>query len=223
MAKDVSAEKTLDFSIKVNRARAIAFFVAGLGLITVYHWAGGDWLDKENLRDTIKTAVIFLTAGVAVYAVLQTADRIKDNTEQVRQSAEEFQRSSQERRVRFALEVAGKWISSEARDLRSDWGPLAIRLRKLSENKRSAYLCDDENAKDRAVVLDVLNYFEQVAVAVKLGVADEKTVRLHQESLAREYVKMFDQWLTEWRKQKSATLYEELQKMVNKWKTEPRS
>ncbi len=106
--------------------------------------------------------------GLAVYAVFQTANKIRDNTNQVRQSAHE-------QRARYALEVAGRWTDPQARELRVLWGALLVKLRHMSEVQRGEYLCNDENIKDRSTVLDVLNCFEEAALAVNIGVADEQT------------------------------------------------
>ena len=203
-------EKTIDISIKVTRARAIIFFIIGLGVTGVYHEATEDW------KGTIKFGATFFAAVVAIYAVLQTADSIRNNTKQVRQSA-------QEQRVRFALEISGRW-TERIRDLRPEWGSLMLKFRDMSPDARAEYLISDENMKQKGMVLDVLNYFEEAAVAVNLGVADEQTVRRHQESLALEYWTIFESWVTAYRdEKKSPSRYVEFETVVNRWKAARRS
>ena len=78
--------------------------------------------------------------------------------------------------------------------------------------------------KQKGMVLDVLNYFEEAAVAVNLGVADEQTVRRHQESLALEYWTIFESWVTAYRdEKKSPSRYVEFETVVNRWKAARRS
>lgn len=102
--------------------------------------------------------------------------------------------------------------------LKNDWWELNANLDNLPTPQARAQLLRD-NLQSRKTAVEVLNFFEEMAVAIHTEAVDQEVLKRFFRSLVRVYWDRYSFWIHSLRKNAdSPRAYVELEKMVTKWK-----
>lgn len=195
--REVSYPKIIRFAVHQTK---LALVVA-LGLAAIVlslHQTFSEY------RSTIVLGASVAGAILALYGVLVAADNI-------------YQRN-QEKRVAAALRFAERWNDPNFADLKRQWRMLLVEREKIKPAEQVVELLENDVDK-RSVVVDVLNFFEELAISVDSGLADEEMARRYFRTTAVQCFATWEPWVRAYRdKRVRHSTWKELETLTGEWK-----
>ena len=172
--KPVGQIGVLKFPVKLS------FVLSGLVVIAgVIFWCRPTWRDELTFFGT----AFAMAAGVlAAYYIGRTLQITVVQREESLTAA----------RIEKAFSYIHRWNAAPFHD-RQQWRSLLDKIHGMSPVE-IAQLFQNDRA-DRAVVVDVLNFFEEVALAVNEGLADEDTLLKFFKDMLEGYYHQAAEWI----------------------------
>jgi hypothetical protein len=189
-------QKRVGFSVPLNWLIAIP--VLGVALIVGFWFVPDGW----------HPMFVFSAAVVGGCAALITATNAVDS----RSSAAERERKT------TALAMVREWNHPLFYQARSTGSAVMKHFRDNPHiNDQKQFLTQDPRRSSN--LIDVLNVFESLAVAIKCELADEGTAKMFFRSLVLLYWNGAETWIKARRAERDNTrLYQEMQWLFNRWK-----
>jgi hypothetical protein len=190
------------FPIKASVALALLVIAA-----SIVFWEVPAW------RDTL----IFVGAGFAMAATVLSAYYIGKGLDV---SIEQRNAAATADRIARGFRFLERWNDPSNGEARAHWRQIVEELRGQNVDKIEEML--SEKAK-KAVVVDVFNFFEEMALAANDGLADDATLMGLFHTLMNEYHGIFEGWIKRHRAVKNRPrACIEFDKMLERWNKQPR-
>lgn len=184
---------SVKFGISVRLTIFWACTIGALATVGAYYFL-------PSHREGIKFAGTAITAAGGIYAAYYISATLRLSQE----------RRRQESAYRF-LEYLNQ----------NDWVDVRIALDKASNEKQGReeqFKLIESNPELRQQVYRLLGLFEDMAIAIKTGYADEQTLKLALREMACKYYSGFSPYILESRAvDKCANLYSEFESLKNAW------
>jgi hypothetical protein len=190
------------FSVKF-RVRYLLLYVAGL-LIVVSALAYFYSKSSDSVRQTISYGSSLFGAAIAICALLYNAENIRIG--------------NQEKKREAASRLIERWNHPSFVPIRTE----ARQLMLSTEGKRDELIEKlDSDVKARSLVVEQLNFFEEMAIAASSGTADEEILnRFFGYVLPRTFFE-YKPWIDRHRDiRKAPDYWVELEAVAKKWKDE---
>lgn len=161
------------------------------------------------LRDTER----FMATGFAMAAAILGAYYVgRGLQDTVRQREEEIR----DRRVARAFHYVERWNDPALLTLKHKWRIIVDSAKDKSSEELAKELADDLDKS--TIVVEVLNFFEEISLAVNEGVADEETaIRLFGGAM-REYFSTLKLWMEKRRAVRNRPkMWIEFETMILRW------
>jgi len=171
------------------------------------------WLyaHKPNSRPTIA----FLGAGMGVAAGVVSAFYVG---KALKITIEQRARDLTDQKIARAFAFLERWNDPNFATLRSEWRKVLDEF----EGRGSDALCAElqKSHERRTVVVDVLNFFEELSYAGQSGVADLSTLKALFRTILERYFSALKPWIEKHRNDKhQPTAYEHFEWLRDQWKT----
>jgi hypothetical protein len=119
-------------------------------------------------------------------------------------------------RINKAFSYIHRWNSAPFEE-RKQWRALLEKLKAKSPVEIATSL---QAGPERALVVDVLNFFEEMSLAMNEGLADEDTVRKFFRDMLEIYYGLFDEWIRGLRAdpiRPRPRVYVQLEEVARRW------
>lgn len=172
-------------------------------LVTLIYALKPEWRGTMNFAG----AALAVAAGAlsAYYLGKGLAQTVRQRNEQLHAD-----------RVARAFELISRWNDPELANSKHEF-------RQIIESGQ-AHMADqlDESLNNepakRAIVIEVLNFFEQIALAANCGYANDDTLRKYYRGSVSKYHSTLEAWIKKHRAIKNRpAMYIELEEMVKRW------
>jgi Domain of unknown function (DUF4760) len=121
-------------------------------------------------------------------------------------------------RVNKAFSYIHRWNATPF-DERKHFRSLMNKIRALSPTEVTKQL--DADQADRAIVVDVMNFFEEMSIAINEGLADEETLVKFFRSMLEWYYQRFSDWIQNLRTDGGGRprprVYIQLEEVAKRW------
>jgi hypothetical protein len=110
-----------------------------------------------------------------------------------------------------------RWNGAPFHD-RQEWRSLQEKVKGKQPHEISSML--EAEYKDRAIVVDVFNFFEEMALAANEGLADEETLVKFYRDMVERYYAQFGDWVNKMRtdgNRPRPRVYIEFEGIVRRW------
>jgi len=121
-------------------------------------------------------------------------------------------------KVNKAFTFIYRWNSAPFEE-RKHWRAL---LEKLKPQSATAIAAALRGGPERAITVDVLNFFEEMSLAINEGLADEETLRKFFRDMLEIYYGLFGEWIHEQRTDSirpRPRVYVEFEQVAKQWQT----
>jgi hypothetical protein len=200
-AKSLSPGQVVKLEVSITIS---ILLVIGVVLLTLGFYFEPTW------RPTIE----FFGAAIGVAAGILSAYYIGGG---LRITIEQRDSALSDERISRAFAFAERWNAPTFAQLREDWRKLLNELDGKQNHEACKVLLDDPHKQ--TVAADVLNFFEEIAYAVKSGVADGETLKKVHRSIVVRYYSTISPWIESVRRdQNQPSAYEHLEWLKNQWK-----
>ena len=171
-----------------------------------------------SFRDTLTFSFVALgiTAGVlsAYYISRNLATTISQRNQGIQQRTEELHAA----KVSKAFEYIDSWNHPDFHPLKEKWHEIMKSVKAQPQEKVEETL---EDYAKREVVIDVLNFFEGMALAISKGIADDETLRRQFRGSLLEYYLTFEEWIKKYRRDRNRPAgIKELEHLLSRWTTD---
>ncbi len=208
----------LKFTITVG---SIAFF---LWLITtvLYIFIPNDFSNKnkqQNIREIMKFSINTLGVCAAVTSAIYVGENIKRNI--------------LSQKIYKALDYISAWNNPEFRDIKvnslrilnkkkNDSGLTYLTIIKSFYSDKDGKVDENKYSEMERKIFDVLNFFEELSLAIRNNLIDEMTAREFFDFILRKYWEIFEEWVEEMRNNRGyPDLYIYTEKLARNWKDNP--
>jgi hypothetical protein len=195
----------LGWSIEIKKPLYISILVLVLALfmgasIWMIHWYD---ISDDRRRATIVFGVSLLVAAIALYGILKAADNIRQ--------------ANAEKRSLSSMRFIERWNDPGYLSLKTEFRRLDHEISKMKREDGDALL---ENEVDkRTFAVEVLNFFEEMAMAANTNRIDGELLRLYFDTVVIRYFEDFEYWIRQHRiRREAAEYYTDLEKLVAEWK-----
>lgn len=195
--------KTISLKIPVNWLWGVVLLAAGLIVAFI--------LVPDRLRPDLVFSAAVIAGAAGLTTALNNIDIRASQTEKAAQSAKEA-------RVAASLDFIYRWIHPHFFHCKKN-GRETLRYFKehQSPEAQAAYLKEDPTR--HANLIDVLNTFEALSIAIEMQAADEETARRFFRSVVLEYWHLSEDMLKRSRAEHgNARLYREFEALYQRWK-----
>jgi hypothetical protein len=119
-------------------------------------------------------------------------------------------------KIARAFSFVQRWNEPNLAEVREHWRYLLDEIEEKNANEMCAILQEKHN---KAVVADVLNFFEEFSYAARSGVADMETLKSLQRSITVHYFTVMSPWIDKVRRDgPQPTAYEHFEWLRDQWK-----
>lgn len=175
----------------------------GVLLLTWIFYCHKEWRDSMNFG--IAAGALAAGALGAYYVGRALAQTIQQRSESIT-----------EQKIARAFEFHRRWNDPALAQIKANFREL-IESGRAHMAEHVEELIDKDSAK-RLAVVEVLNFFEELAIAVHTGVADNDTLYRGFRGPLSEYYATLEPWVKRHRSSKKRpTMWIELEKLVEKW------
>jgi Domain of unknown function (DUF4760) len=198
---DFTVADGFELRVKV-RIKYIALFIlallAGVACLTyVFSRAG------EDLRKTITFGSSLFGAAVGISTLFYTAQNIR--------------RTNDEKQSSAATRFVERWNDPGFFEIKSRWRSLNEELQRLKQDERNVLL--SENLVARTTAIEVLNFFEEMSVAINTGSVDQALLQRFFRTMVLGYWEQYRYWIEHWRQMRNAPRFcIEFEQVVRNWK-----
>lgn len=188
-------EVTLTFSFSMNWLIVIP--VIGLALISAF-------IALEQYRPILVFSAAVVAGVAALLAAVNAIDARITTTEQIRKAA--------------ALEYIRRWTDPTFHHAKKNGREMITEFAKLkTDDEKRKYL--EADATKLGNLIDVLNVFESMSVALQEGIINEQVTRRFFRSIVLQYWHCSEQFIKTRRSERSnSRIFIELEWLFNKWK-----
>lgn len=184
------------FTLPIGVALAVTALVIGAFTVFCYQ-------TYVDFRAAIGFGATLFIASITIASILVTAENLR--------------RGIQERKAVAAARFIERWNDPRLRDLKDAWRVIFKKLKNLEPDDAAKRLADDE--EDRGTATEVFNYFEEMAVAINTGAADEDLLRRVFSTVILNYFYAAEPWIQRHRKmQGNFGYYIEIEQVIQRWK-----
>lgn len=191
------------FTIQVTVRHMVlyAIAIAGIAAALAFGFSRAD----SDVRSVIAYGSSLFGAMVALLTLLYTAQNIKQANDEKRSAA--------------AAKFAERWNSPSYLDLKKQWRNLneEMKMKKLTPEGRSTCLMNDVDK--RMIVVEVLNFFEEMAVAVNTNALDAELLKRFFQTVVLRAWDRYGYWVAQYREGDGGRrIYTDLEELVSTWK-----
>jgi len=161
-----------------------------------------------------RSGIVFIGAVLAASATIYGAFFTAYN---VRKGIEALEQSNRDKHVSTACAFIERWNSPALREIKMEAWHIKDQIKDKSQEEVGAVLDADE--KQRATLLAVLNFFEEIAISITVNGADEQVTKSFFRFLALEMFNSSYKWITYYRQKHNAPrIFVEYETLYNRWK-----
>jgi hypothetical protein len=196
-------------TIKFPVFASVLLLIAVVILTIVFHLCN-KW--RDTMTFGIGAGALAAGALGAYYLGRGLSETIRQRSE----SISEQKTARSEQKIARAFEFHRRWNDPALAQTKAIFREI-IESGRAHVAEAVEQLIQNDRAKRNAVV-EILNFFEELAIAVHTGVADNDTLYRGFRGPLREYHATLRQWIEQHRSSKKrSTMWEELEKLVNEW------
>jgi hypothetical protein len=161
--------------------------------------------------------IVFFSLAVTAAATLGSAFYIGHT---LRAQIENEQKRQEQLPKELAISYLNRWNTPEFFYTRKTYGVVFDKFRQSGAAAVKTYLLDPANAGEASNVGHILNFWEEMAIAIHRGLADEELIfSAYRGTVVRSFNALSD-WVEEERRLKGTQkLWEEAEQLYNIWKT----
>ena len=176
-----------------------ALVIASIAAALAYFYARSN----DDMRKVITYGSSLFGAMVAMLTLIYTSQTIRQDND--------------ERKNAAAAKFIERWNTPSLTPIKLQWWTLNHELDQLTPEGRSTMLATD--LPKRMTATEVLNFFEEMAVAVNTMSADEEFLKRFSRTIVLAYWSRYSYWITEHRKRDgNSRVFVEFQKLAEAWK-----
>ncbi|PYU48167.1 MAG: hypothetical protein DMG48_21220 [Acidobacteria bacterium] len=191
----------LKVQVPVTASLLLLLAVTALTLLYVF---------EQNWRHEIEFFGISTGVAAGLLSAFYVGQALKITIEQ-------RDRALTDDKIARAFSFALRWNDPNFAQLRADWRAVLDELDAKTDDEICDFIRGEH--KNKTVVADVLNFFEEMSYAAKSGVADTLTLRNIFRSIGVRYYTSLSPWIDRYRKDKhQPTAYEHFQWLTNNGK-----
>lgn len=188
------------FAIPVYIRLSILWFVvvllAACALVGLYHYSAAKY------RSTIIFGTSVLGGVLTIWGLLQ--------------SAENLRRANYERKLEASARYVERWNNPSYLELKTKWRELNSSVENFTPEEIAAML--ERDLEKRITVVEILNFFEEMAVAILTEMADEKLLKRTFCIAIRKAYQRYGHWIDVHRTNRNARAYwSETQTLYERW------
>lgn len=155
----------------------------------------------------LRTTIVFGASALGVAGAIYSALLASENLQGV----------IKHRQLDFSFGYMVRWNDPAFSKLKHRWREILEVIRGRSPEDIEKLL--NENKEDRTTAVDVLNFFEEMAIAIKFGTADELILREAFHGIIIDYYSTAEPWIERHRAAKARPRFLcELEELRDKWK-----
>jgi len=182
----------------------VAIFIL-VAIATLIH----SQLEEPKHKELFGFAATGLSVGAALLGAIYVGTGLTASTEHLRQSLEA-------ERVNKAFYFFRRWNDSSFSTTVTKWIKVKEKLSGKS-TKEIVVLLDTDN-DTRTTVMAMLNFFEELALASAMGLADDEMLKRFFRTLAIDTFELTSGWITEFRlKNNRDSIWREFQALYHQW------
>lgn len=204
MAKDAQKNKPgVLFHVRIPVTVLGVILVLGLTLIVLY-----------RLFPHSRSGIVFIGAVVAASATIYGAFFTAYN---VRKGIEALEQSNRDKHVSTACSFIERWNSPTFNKIKMEAWNIKETIKDKSQEEVGVML--DADKKQRATLLAVLNFFEEMSISITVNGADEQVTKSFFRFLVLEMFNSSFKWITYYRQKHNAPrAFREYEILYNRWK-----
>ncbi len=188
---------SVQFSIGHVATYASVMVILAVGLAFGYSKASPD------IRSVITYGSSLFGAMIALCTVIYTAQNLRQGNEEKLSAA--------------SSKFIERWNSPSYFDIKTQWREIHEALEKRSPQERAVDINSD--LKKRTVVVEIFNFYEEMAVAINLGSVDEEVLKRFFRTIVLRYWYDYEFWVGQHRVNRQAPRFAtELEEVARKWK-----
>jgi hypothetical protein len=196
--KDPSSLGTIKFPVLPSGLLSL-----GVLALTWTFYSHKEW--RESMNFGIAAGALAAGALGAYYVGRALAQTIQQRSESIT-----------EQKIARAFEFHRRWNDPALAQIKANFREI-IESGKAHVAENVEHLIDADKAK-RIAVVEVLNFFEELSIAVHSGVADDETLCRGFRGPLREYHATLQPWIKQHRSSnKRPTMWIEMERLVEKW------
>ena len=171
------------------------------------------YTNKPDWRKNLEFIASTLTAGAAIASAIYF----------VRNSEHESKNREKELKIDRALALNNRWHQISQVNLNDEVLSFIAELQNKADVDKYTFIHEKFESKDKNVNLKqqivlILNFFEELAIAVENEVVDEKIVFDSYKSIISRYYNLFSTWIVEIRRLgNNNRYYKSLESLYQKW------
>lgn len=155
------------------------------------------------------------TSVSAYYAAQSLLAGRDDAAEALVREQQHADHATNKERVETAFDYIRRWNDPLFTRTKRQW---RIVLAEARAKPADTWKVLDADASKRSIVQDVLNHFEEMALAVRMERADDETLRNYFDHVLIDYYSTFEEWIKKMRiEMHNPTGYAELEALKNRW------
>ena len=160
-----------------------------------------------------RAGIVFVGAVVAASATIYVAFFTAYN---VRRGIESLEQSNQDRRVSTAFTFIERWNHTTFREVRNEAWRIKDELKNTPQEQIWKILDEDEDKRSK--ILEVLNFFEEMELSIRLNGADEDVIRGFFRFVALEMYNSSDKFIKHYRnKHNTPRVFIEYENLYKRW------
>ena len=203
--KDPSKLGTIKFPVFASLLLLIA-----VAILTIIFHLCSKW--RDTMTFGIGAGALAAGALGAYYLGRGLSETIRQRSESI--SEQKIARTEQ--KIARAFDFIRRWNDPSLAQIKAIFREI-IESGKAHVAEHVEQLIQNDRTK-RSAVVEVLNFFEELAIAVHTGVADNETLYRGFRGPLREYHATLQDWIKQHRSSKQRpTMWEEVDKLVNEW------
>jgi Domain of unknown function (DUF4760) len=192
------------------------FCAMGVVLVLAYHFLRDFRDDIVLMASLLAAAWVIYGAMVAVDALQEQARLAQQQLDEARLQRQQVQQQLAQMRMALALSFFARWNDPALEPTRKIWRDVMVEARGREDAQRTKMI--EEDANKRAKVVAVLNFFEEIAAAVKQEAVDEAMIRVGFRSLIREAYPTLKPWIEKHRENFSQSNFRLMQDLGESWR-----
>jgi len=159
-----------------------------------------------------RETMVFLGASFAMVAAVLSAYYISDG---LRITIEQRDEAIRDARVARAFDLISRWNDADLAEPKHQFREIVDRDDAHDAEKLDAHL--DQN-NQRKILIEMMNFFEHMALAANGGFADDDTLKAYYKSSITKYHSKLKAWIEKHRRRKNQpTMFVEIETMVERW------
>ena len=174
-------------------------FAAGTG-IAYWHWQ-----QVPEMKDRINFIAAVAGTVAVFYALALNARAMLENAEA--------------QRTVHAMRFVERWSADDFAECRNALG----RLRRGKNEEDPTSLISSLNSSSKTNLVNLTNYFEQMAISVEMKIVDEVLLRRFLEAIVTEGYPLLEPWIKEVRRKTNPGAFAAFERVSDRWRKKQES